>query len=409
LLKILFVHQNFPGQFKHLFRYCQNRGDEVVALGEKQESATSVAPELVRYAPTRGNTPGIHPWAQEFESKIIRGEAAAEAAQQLKESGFEPDVILAHPGWGETLLLKAVYPNAKLVCLMEYFYRPVGLDMGFDPEFARPSLEEQARLLGKNANLLLAMEAMDYGVSPTPFQASTMPAWIESKLRVIHEGVDTTLCKPDAKAEITLPDRGVSVHSGDEVLTFVVRNLEPVRGYHIFMRALPEIMARRPNLKVFIVGGDGVSYGSRPDSGSYRTRYLAEVAARLDSQRVFFLGKVPHSVFVRLMQVTRCHVYLTYPFVLGWSMLEAMSCGALVVGSRTAPVTDVIEDGRNGLLVDFFDIEGLAAKVCDVLENPVRFEPLRQLARQTVLERFDLETVSLPAYAQLLEECESSL
>lgn len=276
--------------------------------------------------------------------------------------------------------------------------------MGFDPEFSRPGIEEQARLLGKNANLLLAMEAMDYGVSPTPFQTSTMPNWVKGKLRVIHEGVDTALCKPDAQAVIELPDRGVSVRAGDEVLTFVVRNLEPVRGYHIFMRALPEIMARRPNLKVFIVGGDGVSYGSRPESGSYRARYLSEVAACLDPKRVFFLGKVPHNIFVRLMQVTRCHVYLTYPFVLGWSVLEAMSCGALVVGSRTAPVTDVIKDHDNGLLVDFFDTEGLAAKVCEVLENPKAFESLRRRARETVLERFDLETVSLPAYAQLLDD-----
>lgn len=407
-MKILFVHQNFPGQFKHLFRYCQSRGDEVVALGEKQKSSF-IIDDVIRYQPTRGNTPDMHPWAQEFESKIIRGEAAAQAAQRLKGTGFEPDVILAHPGWGETLLLKAVFPKAKLVCLMEYFYRAEGFDMGFDPEFSKPALVEHARLLSKNANLLLAMEAMDYGVSPTPFQASTMPAWIESKLRIIHEGIDTALCAPDAEAEIELPDRGVNVRAGDEVLTFVVRNLEPVRGYHIFMRALPEIIARRPNLKVFIVGGDGVSYGSRPESGSYRARYLSEVATRLDPLRVFFLDKVPHSVFVRLMQVTRCHVYLTYPFVLGWSMLEAMSCGALVVGSRTAPVTDVIEDGRNGLLVDFFDIEGLAAKVCDVLENPKIFDRLRQRARQTVLNQFDLQTVSLPAYAQLLDECESSL
>jgi glycosyltransferase involved in cell wall biosynthesis len=403
-LKILFVHQNFPGQFKHLFTYCKNRGDEVVALAESKKGAVAIA-GVVRYPLAQGNSPEMHPWAQEFESKIIRAEAAAKAAEQLKESGFEPDVILGHPGWGETLLLKAVFPKAKLICLMEYFYLAEGFDMGFDPEFSKPGLEEHARLLSKNANLLLAMESMDYGVSPTPFQASTMPAWLGGKLRIIHEGVDTTLCKPDAQAIIELPDRGLTVRAGDEVLTFVVRNLEPVRGYHIFMRALPEIMARRPNLKVFIVGGEGVSYGRRPESGSYRARYLSEVAARLDPKRVFFLGRVPHAVFVRLMQVTRCHVYLTYPFVLGWSMLEAMSCGALVVGSRTPPVTDVINDNDNGLLVDFFDSEGLAEKVCEVLGNPTVFEPLRQRARETVVQRFDLRTVSLPAYAQLLEEC----
>ncbi|WP_462381130.1 glycosyltransferase [Pseudomonas sp. Marseille-QA0892] len=402
-MKILFVHQNFPGQFKHLFAYCMYRGDEVIALGEQKPNAFA-ADNVVRYQPAQGTTQDMHPWAKEFESKVIRAEAASKAALSLKAKGFEPDVILAHPGWGEALLLKTVFPRAKLICLMEYFYRAEGFDMGFDPEFKEPGFEEHARLLSKNANLLLAMEAMDYGVSPTAFQASTLPAWAAQNVRLIHEGIDTALCIPNPNAVIKLPDRGLEICAGDEVLTFVVRNLEPVRGYHVFMRALPAIMAQRPNVKVFIVGGDGVSYGSAPENGSYRSRYLAEVAAGLDPSRVFFLGKVPHTVFISLMQITRCHVYLTYPFVLGWSVLEAMSCGALVVGSRTAPVEEVIEDGKNGLLVDFFDIVGLSERVCNALEAPEAYEAMRARARETVITRFDLQRVSLPAYARLLDE-----
>lgn len=403
-MKLLFVHQNFPGQFKHLVGFCQAGGHEVVGLGAGKV-AGGEGIRVLGYTPGRGNTPGIHPWAQEFESKVIRGEACALALQRLKASGFEPDAIFAHPGWGEALLIKAVFPRAKLVCLMEYYYRSKGQDMGFDPEFSLENLDTHARLISKNANLLLAMETMDYGVSPTPWQASTLPAWVGDKLRVIHEGIDTGVCRPDASARIALPSRGVGIRPGDEVLTFVARNLEPVRGYHVFMRALPEIMRRRPKLKVFIVGGDGVSYGCAPESGSYRERYLREVAGQLDPQRVFFLGKVQYKVFLQLMQITRCHVYLTYPFVLSWSMLEAMSAGALVVGSRTAPVMDAIKDGSNGLLVDFFDVAGLAERVCDVLANPGRYDGMRAAARQTVLERFDLESVCLPAYARLLEEC----
>lgn len=169
------------------------------------------------------------------------------------------------------------------------------------------------------------------------------------------------------------------------------------------MRALPEIMARRPNLKVFIVGGHDVSYGRRPTEGSYHQRYLTEVSDRLDPKRIFFLGKVSYEAFLYLMQITRCHVYLTYPFVLSWSMLEAMSAGAVVVGSSTPPVLDIIEEGRTGLLVDFFDVSGLAERVCEVLANPEQFQTIRMQARQSIIERFDLNKVCLPAYQQLLE------
>lgn len=405
-MNILLIHQNFPGQFRGLIPKLAEAGHRLAAIHAGRGDV--VYPQIYKSLsdlPKVGNMKGVHRWAEEFESKMIRAEACARACQVLKDDGFEPDVVLAHPGWGEPLLVKAVFPNAKLVCLMEFFYHAQGLDMGFDPEFPSSGLEGQARLLAKNANLLLAMEAMDLGVTPTPWQASTLPKWLEPKVRVIHEGVDTAICAPDATAEITLPDRGVTVRPGDEVLTFVARNLEPVRGYHIFMRALPEIMRRRPNVKVFIVGGDGVSYGAAPAEGPYRMRYLQEVAAGLDSSRVFFMGQVSYEVFRRLMQITRCHAYLTYPFVLSWSMLEAMSAGALVVGSNTGPVRDVIESARNGMLFDFFDVNGLADQVCEVLSEPARFEAMRRAARETIVRRFDLKSVCQPAYERLLREC----
>ncbi|MCK2086878.1 glycosyltransferase [Thauera aromatica] len=403
-MNILLIHQNFPGQFRNLVPVWAAKGHVLAAIhsGSRTASYPGVS-RCVSDSPNVGNSKGVHPWAQEFESKMIRAEACARACQTLKAEGFEPDLVFAHPGWGEPLMMKSIFPRARLVCLMEFFYRARGLDMGFDPEFPLVSLEEEARLLAKNANLLLAMDMMDLGVTPTPWQASTLPAWLGSKLHVIHEGIDTARFAPDAGAEITLPDRGVTVRPGDEVLTFVARNLEPVRGYHIFMRALPEIMRRRPNVKVFIIGGDGVSYGATPAEGSYRVRYLQEVGSGLDPQRVFFMGQVPYEVFRRLMQITRCHVYLTYPFVLSWSMLEAMSAGALVVGSDTGPVRDVIESGRNGLLADFFDVDALALQVSEVLAEPARFDAMRRNGRNTVIERFDLQTVCLPAYARLLQ------
>ncbi len=401
-MNILFVHQNFPGQFKHVAVHFVATGHNVAALAQSAVSEQSSI-RIETYSLARGNAAGTHPWATEFESKTIRGQACAEAAERLKASGFVPDVIFAHPGWGETLFLSAVFPAARLVCLMEFYYRPTGQDLGFDPEFSPGSFEATARLAAKNANLLLAMEAMDQGIAPTAWQASTLPVWAQQKTRIIHEGIDTDLCRPDPSVHIEIPGRGVVVRPGDEVLTFSVRNLEPVRGYHIFMRALPRIMAARPQAKVFIIGGDGVSYGSKPAAGSYRDQFLKEVGHLLDPDRVFFLGKVPYRTFLRLMQVSRCHVYLTYPFVLSWSLLEAMSCGAMVVGSATTPVLDAIKHESNGLLVDFFDTDGLAAQTIEVLAHPERFEPMRRAARQSIIDRFDLHTVSLPAYTELLK------
>lgn len=401
-MQVLFVHQNFPGQFVHVAPHFAAQGHRVVAIGQGK-LPTLPGVQTYSYQPTQGNTPGVHRFAQEFETKAIRGEGCRQVALRLKEQGFKPDVIFAHPGWGETLFLKDVFPHAKLACYMEYYYRASGQDMGFDPEFGLPTLDDHAMLAAKNANLLLAMEAMDVGIAPTPWQKSLLPAWAQAKTRIIHEGIDTDICKPDPNATITLPDRGVTVRAGDEVLTFVARNLEPVRGYHIFMRALPKIMKERPNVKVFIVGGDGVSYGRKPESGSYRNQFLQEVAHELDPNRVFFMGKVPHAVFIKLMQITRCHIYLTYPFVLSWSVLEAMACGATVVASDTAPVRDVIEHGKTGWLVDFFDQKALAEQVVQVLGQPQESaNAMKQATRQRAVSRYEVSRNSVSAYELLL-------
>lgn len=402
-MNLLFVHQNFPGQFRHVAPYMAARGHQVVALCQEREEALPGV-RVVPYRLRRGNARDVHPLAREFETKVLRAEACALVAESLRAEGFVPDVIVAHPGWGEAMYLKAVFPQARLVCLMEFYYRVRGQDMGFDPEFPLPDWREEARLQAKNANLLLAMEAMDVGVAATPWQAQVLPKWARARTQVLHEGVDTDEAVPDAMARVELPGRGVAVGAGDEVLTYVARNLEPVRGYHIFMRALPKILRERPQARVFIVGGDGVSYGAKPPEGSYRQKYLQEVGRELDPERVHFMGKVPRQVFLRLMQVSRCHVYLTYPFVLSWSMLEAMSCGALVVGSDTQPVRDVIRHGENGLLTDFFDVNALAATVSDALARPEAYMGLRAEARRTVVEGYDLRRVCLPGYEQLLLE-----
>lgn len=402
-MNILFIHQNFPAQYKHLaLLMAADPANRVVVLHMRQNLPEIPGITAVHITPDRALTTGLHPWLQEFESKFIRGDATWKAACSLRESGFTPAVVCAHPGWGEALFVKDVWPGARLLSYLEYYYHFRRQDINFDPEFpSRP--DDSCRLRIKNINNLLALEACDAGISPTEYQRSLQPAEYQSKISVIHDGIDTDRVRPNRDVTLTMKERGVTLTSRDEVITFVNRNLEPYRGWHTFARALPELLARRPRAHVLIVGGDDVSYGSRPADGvSYKQRYLAEVIDRLDLNRIHFLGKIPYDTLLGLLQISSAHVYLTYPFVLSWSMLEAMSAGALVIGSRTAPVEEVITHGVNGLLVDFFSQEELVATVDELLSHPDRMQAVRDRARQTIVERYDLRRICLPQQQALL-------
>jgi glycosyltransferase involved in cell wall biosynthesis len=402
-MRLLFVHQNFPGQYKHIAPLLAvEPGNRVVALCINA-SAPAAGVEIVRYAPTRGSTKDLHPWLGEIETKIIRGEAAARAAIKLREQGFTPDLICTNPGWGENLFLKEVWPDTPILCLFEFYYHAKGADVGFDPEYPDTGFETACKLRMKNTHLLLSLDSMDWGLSPTEWQCSQLPALYRPRISVIHDGIDTRAVAPNPEAFIRLESLNLTLRPGDPVVTFVNRNMEPYRGFHSFMRAVPLIQQRCPNARIFIVGGDDVSYGSRlPDGQTYKQKYLAEVGGKIDLSRVHFVGRIAYGVFLSLLQVSAVHVYLTYPFVLSWSMLEAMSAECLVVGSMTPPVEEVIEDGVNGVLVDFFSPEAIAEAVRRGLERPEDFRELRRRARQTVIERYDLETQCLPRQLELI-------
>ncbi len=399
-MKILFVHQNFPGQFLHLAPALAERGHQVVALTAEHNKRPSPVPVLRYRTPAEHNATGA---GKTYAEMSERGAAVARAALQLtRQKGFEPDVVFGHGGWGETLFLREIWPDARHLTYAEFYYRGRGADTGFDPEFQRgegPNLSVVAR----RAHLLQALVEADAALAPTAWQASTFPEGLRDKISVIHDGIDTDRVKPDPEARLTLPG-GQVLTPGDEVLSFVNRNLEPYRGYHIFMRALPEVLKARPKAQVVIVGGEGQSYGPAPGEGqSWKRMFLDEVKDRIDLTRIHFLGNVPYADFLSLMQVTRAHAYLTYPFVLSWSMLEAMSAGALVIGSRTAPVEEVIRDGENGLLVDFFDIDGWSSALIEALSEPEKYAVLRQAARTSIRERYDLKQLCLPRLIDFVE------
>jgi glycosyltransferase involved in cell wall biosynthesis len=402
-MKVLFVHQNFPGQYVHLARHFGSQpGQQAVFITQRQDTELPGVRKIV-YKPRRTTTPQVHHYLRESEAAVLNAQEVARVALDLRNAGFTPDVVLGHNGWGEIWYLKDIFPEAQLVGYFEFFYRMTGADVGFDP--AEPTTPDTApRLRTKNLGNLLALDAADLGQCPTEWQRSVYPRRYHSMLNVIHEGVDSTVARPDSEARLVVANESkIEFKAGDEILTYVARNLEPYRGFPSFMRSLPKILSARPNARVIVVGGDEVSYGAHlPPGDTYKKRMLAELGNSLDLSRVHFLGKIPYPAFIKVLQVSRVHVYLTYPFVLSWSMLEAMSAGCLIVGSRTQPVQEVIHPGANGLLVDFFSPDEIADRVTAALEDPHSFNSLRQNARQTVLDRYDLRSICLPAHLRLL-------
>ncbi len=388
-MQILFVHNNFPAQFRSLAGELARSPDHrVVAIGA--DTAQEIAGvELLRYTMPFFNVAQTHPFARRLDVESRRATEVLHVLSELTSKGFAPDLIIGHCGWGETLPMRAFFPKAKIAVYCEYYYRSEGQDVHFDPEEPKFGLDGLVTLHCKNAATLLSLVDADLGISPTKWQKQTYPKEFQSKIQVVHEGVDGERLRPDPNAQFELPG-GRRLHRGDEVLTFVARNLEPMRGYRIFMRALPKILAARPNAQVVIVGGDDVSYGAPPDGGkSWKSVCLDEIAGAVDLSRIHFLPPQPYDLYVQLLQTSSAHVYMTFPFVLSWSMIEAMTLGCVVIGSDTAPVREALEDGVNGLLTPFFDPDALAEKVIAVLSDPARFAALGQKARQTALARYD--------------------
>ena len=349
---------------------------------------------IVNYSLERGNGKETHPWATELESKIIRGQACASSALSLKRQGYTPDIIVAHPGWGESLFLSEVWPQSTIKLYCEFFYHTHGADVGFDPEFFDYDFDKMCRVALKNAHLLLQFESARDGTCPTQWQASTFPEHIRNKITVIHDGIETNRLRPDPQAAITL-NSDVTLTQADEVVTYVARSLEPIRGFHVFMRSIKGILSERPNSHILILGKEAASYGPEPpEDASWKQKLIEEVYPDLtESQRghIHFLGQIDFATYVQVLQISSVHVYLTYPFVLSWSLLEAMSIGCAIVASDTAPLKEAITDGVNGLLVDFFDVKGLSRAVVRLLSDRPLQISLGRAARAFAIENYDLE------------------
>ncbi len=412
MARFLFIHNNFPAQFVHLSRHLTERGHEVHGFGLRNKQAAVVASlgavHWHTYAlPAALPQPSALPHLQDLQVKLIRAEAALPELMALKRSGLMPDMVVAHPGWGEAIFAKDLWPQAVHVHYLEFFYGMTGRDVGFDPEFDHlpepDPLKRARRLRMKNVNGLMALDSMDWGLSPTQWQRSTYPTAYQNRIDAVFDGIDTQTLSPKPDAELRLGS-GPLLKAGDPIVTFVNRNFEPYRGYHIFMRALPQILRDHPGARVVLVGGDGVSYGAAaPEGQSWRQIFLDEVKGQLDPARVHFVGPVPRTVLTTLMQISACHVYLTNPFVLSLSCVEALSMCVPIVASDTAPVREFLRHEDNALLVDFFKPQALAPAVLKTLREPQMAAHLGERARAQAVAQYDLNAVCLPQQRQLLE------
>ena len=392
-----------PGQYKHLARAFGAEGGHRIYFLTKRETAKIAGVTTLTYALTKQDEPPRpHRYLMTTQRAVEQGQHVWRACHQLREQEkFVPDIIITHPGWGDALFVKELFPSAKILSFFEFYYRAHGADVGFEEP---TTADDEARVRIKNVTNLLSLEQADWGISPTVWQWSLHPKDLQHKISVLHDGIDTDVCKPNPAAVLTLPN-GKTFRPGDEVVTYIARNFEPYRGFPTFMKAAEILLRERPNLHIIAVGADGVSYGRKAAGDkTYRQQWMEKVS--LPEDRIHFTGTLPYAELLKLYQVSAAHLYLTYPFVLSWSMLEAMACGAALVASNTKPVLEVIDNGYNGRLAEFFSPTDVATKITQLLDEPTKNAALRAAARKTVVDRFALDKL-LPLHMQLVREVAS--
>jgi len=400
-MNILFVHQNFPAQFKFLAPQLSKLGYNVYALksGADEEEKLLHGVRYIYYKNQRSSTENIHPWVSDFETKVIRAESCYRRAIKLKESGFQPDLIISHHGWGESTFLDMVWPSTNFALYSEFYYYSDKLDVIFDPEFPISDIEFPPKIRIKNLTNTLHFQFANAGISPTKFQADSFPPGFRDKITVIHDGIDTRVLTPDRSISFYINEK-IKIDNQSEIITFVNRNLEPYRGYHSFMRSISSVLNSRKNTRVLIIGGDDNGYGAAPPEGlTWKQIFINEVRGDFTDDawsRVHFLGRVNYQIFISVLRLSTVHVYFTYPFVLSWSLLEAMSLSCCVLASDTEPVREVISNNKNGLLVDFFDYEQIGKKISYLLDNPKERERLSINARNHIIHNYDLHDVCIP-------------
>lgn len=385
---ILFIHPNFPAQFRHLAQVLgKNPLYRVFFLTKRQEGMIEGVTKII-YHVSREAKPETHHYVKPLENAVLQGQGAYRAVIGLKEKGFYPDIIYGHSGWGPTLFMKDIFPRATFLAYFEWFYHAIGSDADFDPSDPI-NADDQARIRIKNSPILIDLYTCDRGLSPTQWQKRQFPPEYQKKITVLHDGVDTNYFQPNSETKLVIPSLNLDLSSKSEIVTYVARGMEPYRGFPQLIETIHILQKRRPNTHFVIVAQNRVAYGKQlPEGQNYRDLMLAKFP--LDLNRVTFTGLLPYNEYLKVLQVSSAHIYLTRPFVLSWSMLEAMSTGCVVVASDTEPVKELITDNYNGLLVPFFEPDKIADKIEYVLDNQDYMTKIRENARHTITKNYNL-------------------
>jgi glycosyltransferase involved in cell wall biosynthesis len=396
-LRLLFVHKQFPGQFLNLALAFAAQPDNEVVFITAESGFDVPGIKTIRIQPSRMSAPPTHHYLQPFENAVLFSQAGYRAAATLRQEGFVPDLIYAHAASGIGLYISDVFPQTPIIGQFEGFYGSGNTDAEFLPP--EDSTEDEAlRRRTQNADLLLALTQCDYGICPTAFQMDQFPSEFHNKLQVIHEGIDTNFFAPGERGQLEIVD--LQLGGGVEIITYAARGLEPYRGFPQFMQALGFLQTLRPHLHAVIAGEDNACYGRpRADGKSWKAAMLEELPG-LDVSRIHFTGPLGIQDYRKLLRASHAHVYMTVPFVLSWSLLEAMSTGCTIVGSSTAPVSEVIENEKSGILADFFDSFRLATRIGEALDDQNQAVAMGQAARDYMVKHYDLGSV-LPSHFRL--------
>ena len=386
--KILFIHPNFPAQFRHLATVLGRDPQYEVVYATKRQEGQITGVQKVIYQPSREAKPETHHYVRNLENAVLQGQALYRIAADLKKQGFYPDIVYGHSGWGPTLFIKDVFPRATFLCYFEWFYRAYGSDADFDPSDPL-SADDVARIRVKNAPILIDLFSCDRGLCPTKWQQQQFPPEYRQKITVLHDGVDTDYFQPQENSKLFLPRIELDLSKVEEIVTYVARGMEPYRGFPQLIETIAILQKRRPQTHFVIVGDNRVAYGKQlPKGQNYKDLMLEKFP--LDLERVHFTGLLPYNEYLQVLQSSSAHIYLTRPFVLSWSVLESMSTGCVLVASNTPPVTELITNNYNGLLVPFFSPNKIADRVEEALDNPDKMKKIRDNARKTIVKDYHL-------------------
>ena len=407
---ILIIHQNLPSQYRYLLNYLKRRED-VTLVGVKEQNMTSPYSDhtvlngmnIIEYQLDRKDRSADGILLSVLDEHITRGSVLVKISKELISHNFIPDFVIVHTGWGEALFLKTCFPKAKLVILQELFHTPQSEDINFDPEFLVDDTINAIAVMNRTIGLQACFDA-DKIMVPSLWQAAHIPPEFQHKVTTMHDGVDTNYFAPNDTASFTLPD-GRVLTKKDKVLTYIARGLEPYRGYHSFIRAIPEIQRQDPDIEIVIVGNDYVYYGPKlaDKTLNYRELYFNEIKERVDCSKIHFFGKIPQANCLSLFQISSAHACYTYPFYGSLSILEAMSCGCKILGSSTGPITENVIDGETGYLFDFFNYQEFANLAVRVInDKSEENEAIGHQAREYIKTIIDWETVVKPFWDDYL-------